>query len=212
MDSNHVAALQQPSPIKATLVRIDLPSGPLCLTDGGFAVFDAGEGQGPETYYDLHPTYGVLDSVPSIKDGADAETTRLDIVILPPAGGVGAAALASPSIQGVRVQWWEGAVDWNTGLLIGQPLLKFDGELDRARLTVGETWSLALECGTQAERQLEPNEDWRLNDAFHRLCWPGEMGLANVTNITVKDEWRSRPENPGLFKRLLKAFVPIANL
>ena len=211
MDSNHLAALQQPSPIKATLVRIDLPGGPLCLTDGGFVVFDQGEGQGAETYLDLHPTYGVLDSVPSMKDGADAETTRLDIVILPPAGGVGAAALASPSIQGVRVQWWEGAVDWNTGLLIGQPLLKFDGELDRARLTVGETWTLALECGTQAERQLEPNEDWRLNDAFHRLCWPGEMGLANVTNITVKDEWRSRPENPGLFKRLLKAFVPIAN-
>lgn len=211
MDSNHSIALQQPSPIKATLVRIDLPGAPLCLTDGGFCVFDAGEGKGLETYVDAHPVHGVLDSVPSIKDGADAETTRLDIVILP-ASGTGAAALASPTIQGVRVQWWEGALDWNTGLLLGQPNLKFDGELDRARLTVGDTWSLALECGTQAERQLEPNEDWRLNDAFHRVCWPGELGLVNVTNVTVKDEWRSRPENPGLFKRLLKAFVPIANL
>lgn len=210
MEAVHNAALQQASPIKATLVRFDLPGSPLCLTDGGFVVFDAGDGNGPETYIDQHPTYGVLDSVPSIKDGADSETVRLDIVILP-ATGTGAAALASPSIQGVRFQWWEAAVDWNTGLLLGQPLLKFDGELDRARLTVGETWSLAIECGTQAERQLEPNEDWRLNDSFHRLCWPGELGLSNVTNITVKDEWRSRPENPGLFKRLFKALVPIAN-
>jgi len=210
MDATQVIALQQPSPIKATFLRVDLPGGPLCLTDGGFSVHDAGEGQGPETYIDEHPLYGVLDSVPSIKDGAEAETTRLDIVILP-GTDTGAAALASPSIQGVRVQWWEGVIDWNTGGLLGQPLLKFDGELDRARLTVGESWSLVLECGTQAERQLEPNEDWRLNDAFHRLCWPGEMGLANVTNVTVKDEWRERPENPSVLKRALKAFVPIAN-
>lgn len=211
MDANHVAALQHPTPIKATLLRIDLPGSPLCLTDGGFMVFDAGEGLGPETYIDEHPIYGVLDSVPSITDGAEAQTPRLDIVILP-GTGTGAAALAAPTIQGIRVQWWEAVVDWNTGGLLGQPNLKFDGELDRARLTVGESWSLVLECGTQSERQLEPNEDWRLNDAFHRVCWSSEMGLANVTNVTVKDEWRERPENPGLFKRLIKAFVPISNL
>lgn len=210
MDGPHAAGLQQASPIKATLVRFDLPGGPLCLTDGGFAAFDAGEGQGVEIYIDLHPVYGALHSVPSITDGAEAQTTRLDIVILP-ATDDGAVALASPSIQGIRIQWWEALIDWSTGGLIGQPNLKFDGELDRARLTVGENWSLALECGTQAERQLEPNEDWRLNNAFHQICWPGELGLSNVTNVTVKDEWRSRPENPGLFKRLIKAFVPIAN-
>lgn len=210
MDANHVAALQQPSPIKATLVRFDLPGSPLCLTDGGFVVFDALEGQGPETYIDQHPIYGVLNSVPSVTDGAEAQTPRLDIVILP-ATSTGAAALAQPSIQGIRVQWWEGAIDQVTGSLLGQPILKFDGELDRARLTVGETWSLALECGTQAERQLEPNEDWRLNDAFHQICWPSELGLSNVTNVTVKDEWRERPENPGLFKRIFKALVPLAN-
>jgi len=199
MDAAHVAALQQPSPIKATLIRIDLPGAALCLTDGGFLVFDAGEGVGPEYYTDVHPTYGVLDSVPSIKDGAESETPRLDITILPPAGGVGAAALASPTLQGVRVQWWEAAIDKDNGGVIGQPLLKFEGEYDRARLTVGASWSLALECGTQAERQLEPNEDWRLNDTFHQLCWPGELGLANVTNVNVKDEWRSRPPPAGLF-------------
>lgn len=210
MDAAHAAAMAQPSPIKATLVRFDLPGAPLCLTDGGFAVFDSGEGRGAEVYVDQHPVYGVLDSVPSMKDGADAETPRLDMILLP-ATQTGGAALASPTLQGVRVQWWEGAIDFATGSLIGQPLLKFDGEMDRARLTVGASWSLAIECGTQAERQLEPNEDWRLNDAFHRLCWAGEMGLSNVTNITMKDEWRSRPENPGLFKRLIKAFVPIAN-
>ena len=36
--------------------------------------------------------------------------------------------------------------------------------------------------------------------------------MAFVDGVTRKKEWRSRPENPGVFKRLLKAFVPIANL
>jgi hypothetical protein len=91
---------------------------------------------------------------------------------------------------------------------MGQPELKFDGEIDKPRLQVGESWSLTLECGTQAERQLEPNADWRLNNSFHQKIWPGELGLQFVDGVTRKKEWRSRPENPGVFKRLLHAIVP----
>ncbi|MNQ49566.1 hypothetical protein D3C85_634800 [compost metagenome] len=209
MDTSLVAAYQQPVPIKCTLVRFDMPGGAICLTDGGFAVFDAGEGEGPEIYFGRHPVYGVLSSVGSIKDGADAQTTRIDIVILP-ASDVATAALGNPSTQGVRVQWWEGVIDPATGGLMGQPELKFDGEIDKPRLQVGDSWSLTLECGTQAERQLEPNADWRLNHAFHSRIWPGELGLQYVDGVARKNEWRSRPENPGLFKRLLNTFVPFS--
>lgn len=208
MDAALVAAFQQPAPIKATLVRFDMPGGAICLTDGGFVIFDANEGEGPETYLGRHPVYGALDSVGSIKDGADAQTTRVDIVILP-ASDVAAAALGNPSTQGVRVQWWEGVISPDTGTLIGQPELKFDGEIDKPRLQVGDSWSLTLECGTQAERQLEPNADWRLNHAFHSQIWPGELGLVYVDGVTRKNEWRSRPENPGLFKRLFKSLIPL---
>lgn len=208
MDAAHVAALQQPAPIKATLVRLDMPGGAVCLTDGGFVPFDAGEGEGPELYIGRHPAYGVLSSVGSIKDGAEAQTTRIDISIQP-SSDVATAALSSPTTQGVRVQWWEGAIDQNTGHLIGAPELKFDGEIDKARLQVGDSWLLTLECGTQAERQLEPNADWRLNNAFHQTIWPGELGLIHVDGVARKKEWRSRPENPGLFKRLLNFVSPI---
>lgn len=211
MDANLIAAYQQPAFIKATLVRLDMAGGPICLTDGGFVVFDAGEGEGPEGYTSHHPVYGSLDTVGAIKDGAEAQTTRIDISVLP-VSDVAAAALSSPTTQGTRIQWWEGAIDPNSGLLIGVPELKFDGEIDKARFQVSDSWSLTLECGTQAERQLEPNADWRLNNAFHTLVWPGERGMAFVDGVTRKKEWRSRPENPGVFKRLLKAFVPIANL
>jgi len=210
MDTSLVVAYQQPAPIKCTLVRFDMPGGAICLTDGGFAVHDAGEGEGPETYFGRHPVYGVLSSVGSIKDGADAQTTRIDIVILP-ASDVATAALGNPSTQGVRVQWWEGVIDPTTGGLMGQPELKFDGEIDKPRLQVGESWSLTLECGTQAERQLEPNADWRLNNSFHQKIWgTGELGLQFVDGVTRKKEWRSRPENPGVFKRLLHTLVPFS--
>lgn len=203
MDTALIAGYQQPVPTLCTLVRFDLPGAPLCLTDGGFVVFDAGEGEGAETYLGRHPVYGVLDNVGSIRDGAEAQTTRIDIGVLPPSD-TAVAALASPTIQGVRVQWWEGVVDRDTGGLIGQPELKFDGEIDKPRFRVGDSWLLTLECGTQAERQLEANADWRLNDAFHQTIWPGELGLSFVDGVTRKKEWRSRPENPGVFKRLLK--------
>jgi len=201
MDSALVTALQAAAPTKCSLVRFDLPGGALCLTDGGFVVFDAGEGEGDETYLGRDPVYGAIGSLPSIKDGAEAQTTRLDIVLLP-TSDTAAAALASPSLQGVRVQWWEGAMDQPSGTLIGEPELKFDGEFDRARLSVGDSWALTMECGTQAERQLEPNADWRLNHAFHSTIWPGEKGLIFVDGVTKKKEWRERPESQGIFKRL----------
>lgn len=209
MDTNLVAAFQQPSFVKSTLIRFDLPGGAICLTDGGFVFFDANEGNGPEGYLGSHPVYGSLDTVGSIKDGSEAQTTRIDITILP-ASDTAAAALASPTIQGSRVQWWEGVIDAESGLLIGQPELKFDGEIDKPRFQVGDDWKLTLECGTQAERQLEQNADWRLNNSFHHKVWPGELGLSFVDGVTRKKEWRSRPENPGVFKRLLKTFVPFS--
>ncbi|WP_052747971.1 hypothetical protein [Brevundimonas diminuta] len=211
MDSALVSGYQQPSPITTTLVRFDTPGGPICMTDGGFTQFDANEGNGPEIYYGNHPTYGRLSTVSSIKDGAEAQTTRVDITLLP-ASDVAAAALAAPSMQGVRVQWWEGVIHRQDGLLIGYPELKFDGEIDKPRFRVGGNWALTIECGTQAERQLEPNTDWRLNNAFHQRCWPGELGMINVDGVTRKEEWRSRPPDPGLFKRLISTFVPISKM
>jgi hypothetical protein len=36
------------------------------------------------------------------------------------------------------------------------------------------------------------------------------LGLQYVDGVARKNEWRSRPENPGLFKRLLNTFVPFS--
>lgn len=192
MDSGLIAALKGRAPVKCTLVRIGLGDGNVCLTDGGFAVFDAGDGD--ETYFGDHPTIGVLSSVGSVSDGAEATTTRVEIVLLP-RDDTAAATLGSPLNQGARVQWWEGVIDPATGGLSGAPVSKFEGEIDKPRLSVGASWALTLECGTQAERQLEDNADWRLNHAFHSRVWPGEGGLIHVTNLPQKLYWRQSAPN-----------------
>lgn len=200
MDALLVAALKSDGPVVATLIRIDLPGESLFLTDGGFVDF------GGNRYLGDHPVYGVLSAVSSIRDGAEAQATRIDITVHP-ATDAALATLAAPATQGARVQWWEGAVDRVSGLLLGEPLLQFDGELDKARFSVGSGRSLILACGSQSERQLEPNADWRLNNALHQRIWPGELGLIHVTNVLKKSEWRERPPSPGLFKRIASALT-----
>lgn len=209
MDPALIAAYQGRAPTRCTLIRFDLAAGALCLTDGGFVLFDAGEGAGVETYRKRDPIFGALGSVPRIRDGAEETTTRVSLTLLPETDDA-AVALGVPSVQGRRVQWWEGVVDPETGDLIGAPLLKFDGEIDRPRLAVGESRAITLECGTQAERQLEPNADWRLNHAFHTRIWgEEELGLIHITNVLKKSEWRERPPNPSLFRRILNFVSPI---
>ena len=172
---------------RAVLVRIDLPDQTICWTDGGVAVFDG------QNYYSEHPVFGLLDAVAGLSSGVSGQTTRPTISVLPK-DAEAAAKLGHPNIQGSRVRVWTGAIDRSTGGLIGNPTLRFDGEIDRPRFTVGKTWGLTLQCGTQAERQLEDNADWRLNHALHSKIWPGEMGLSNVTTAAAAArtmEWRT---------------------
>ena len=188
MDSALVTALQAPAPTVCWLVELALPSGTVRLTDAGVVAF------GGQAFYGEHPTLGALGSISGLKDGAASTTTRVDVVVQSRSDQA-VADLTDPTAQGSRVRIWFGAVNPATGALSGAPELKFDGELDKAAFTVGASWSVTLECVTQAERQLEPNEDWRLNHPFHSAIWPDETGLINVTDVTKKTYWRA--ESPS---------------
>lgn len=198
-----VEALLDDGPVLATLIRIELPDGVACLTDGGFVDY-AGE-----RYLGNHPDYGILSAVSPIRDGAETQETRIDLTLFT-GSDEGLAALSSPVAQDSRIQWWEGVIDPVSGLLIGEPDLMYDGVLDVAHLSVGSERPLVLTCGSQAERQLEPNADWRLNHNFHTRIWgPEERGLEHMTNVLKKSEWRERPPNPNTFKRLFLQLVPL---
>ena len=200
MDAALIAAYQTAVPIKVTMVRVDLSGGAVGFTDGGFVVYDG------LTYYGEHPTYGVMSGISPIADGTEATTTRIDLSLLPK-NDAALAAFASYTEQGARVRWWEGVVGAN-GVLVGTPELKFDGELDKPKFTVGAAWGLVLQCGTQAERQVEENADWRLNHAFHSKIWPGETGLISVTNVKRKLIWRKAMPNGSIIKKLTRMLIP----
>lgn len=193
MDPLFEAEARRASWVRALLVLISLPDRDLALTDGGFVAFKPPEQSTPLLFLAEDPVYGALDSVGGVGSGTQNQTTRVDIGILPK-GPAAAAALGSPLIQGSRVRVWSGAVSPVTGGLIGAPTLRFDGEVDKPKFSVGQTWALTLECGTQAERQLEPNADWRLNHARQSQMWPGDNGLAQVSGVisaTRTMEWRT---------------------
>lgn len=176
--------------IKASLVRIDFAAGPAFFTDGGFVVFEG------NTYIAEHAVYGSLSSISTLGEGQGDLLPRIDLTFNP-RDDVAVAALSSPTAQGSRVRWWEGSINRETGLLVGDPVLKFDGELDSGKFSVGDTWALVIECGTQAERQLEANADWRLNPAFHKVRWPTDTGLDRVTSVLRKIYWRMDSPSGG---------------
>lgn len=175
MDAANILALQGKAPIKFSAVRIELPDGVVRLTDGGFVTF------GGETYIARDPLYGVLAGIEPISDGVDAQATRLSITVQPSSADA-MAALASPLAQDSPVLWYEGTINPVSGQCIGTPDLVFQGELDFGRLSVGpDSWALILECGTEEARQLEPNDQQRLNHAFQTFVWgSGDLGLSYV--------------------------------
>lgn len=183
MDSALLAGLSAASPTTVLLFRATLPDHEIRLTDGGFVVW-AGD-----LFDGRDEVYGTLGSVEEIEDGADGQATRCAITVLPPSA-VAMAQLASPLVQGAPITVHLGAVDRQTGLMIGVPDLLFRGELDYGRLGVGDSWSLVLECGTEEARQLELNADQRLSDSYHKAIWTGERGLENVTAVKRKIHWQ----------------------
>lgn len=194
MDATLLANWSQPVSTHFTAVEIVLPSATLRLCSGGFVSFAVDGVSASFTARDS--VYGTLGQVKTIKDGIDATAMSASIKLYPPTD-TALAALAAPTAQGSMVRIWQGAVDQTTGLSDGAPELLFTGELDVPQLSVSAgSWELTLECITEEARQLEPDAQRRLSDAFHQKIWPGELGLKHVTNLRRKIYWRL-PEPRG---------------
>lgn len=191
MEAALIAERRKATSIRCILVRIAAPGGPICWTDGGIAIYDAGEGW--EIYYGEHPVYGSLSSVTGVTNGSGDQTTRPDLGLLP-LDDVAASVLGSPLIQGSKVQIWSGAIDRASGLLVSTPKLEFTGKVDQPAVTAGRSLTMSMRLITDGSLQKEANADYRQNHAAHTRAWPGENGYANVSNAvqaTRSMEWRT---------------------
>ena len=188
MDVALAAAYAQRVVTRAILVRLDLPGGTYGLTDGGFVFYDG------IFYLGAEPSLGLFMGVSGLSSGTGNQTTRVDIRVAPKSNSA-ASILGSPSTQGSRVRVWRGAINRSNGLLIGEPVLRFDGLVDQPKFAVGSDRTLTIACGTESARQMEENADWRANHSFHTTRWPGENGMIRVAGITkiTQDlgDWRT---------------------
>ncbi len=166
-------------------VELLLPGHTIRLLDGaGRVAF--GDGR---IFTGLDATFGAVDSLDVISDGAGDEAPQVNLTLIP-AGDSAAATLASPAMQGSQASIWIGAIDPATGLVIPDPLLVFLGEVDVPTLSSdAQGRRLELSLVSAFERFFMDDEGTRLSDTHHKSIWPGETGLAGVTGIDQKIYW-----------------------
>lgn len=191
MDSLLIAALEGQAPTVVHLVTVTLSGATVRWLDTGLeVVWDS------NTYAREDATYGYLGALGAIEDGADGQATVCDLSILCDLTAL--ALWVDPDEQGGTVTIHVGAVDHDTGLLIGEPDLLFRGELDQPRLAVADTLTLVFDCITEEARMLEPNEEQRLTASFHKAVWPNEEGYDFVVDLEQRVYWRADDPNPAI--------------
>ena len=190
------AALRGERPLLFGSVEINLPGHDLLLLDGSAQIM-----VGNRLFVGRDPTYGVLDTIKGLKDaiGDQAPSVNLGLIA---AGDAALAALIDPAVQGSAVTIAMGAIDPWTGLVIGAPYPLFAGELDVPTVT----WDandrrLEYTVTSVAERLFATEEGRRLSDAFHQLVWPGELGLAFVTDVETWVPWGQKLDTSAIETR-----------
>ena len=176
----------------APLIEVRLPGYTLRHLVGAGAVPWNGA-----TFVGEDDRFGALVSAGDLKDGVADEAPDWDLTFAPPNASV-AADLCRADHQGSAVFGWLAVVDRATGLPIPDPLLLFAGELDVPRLRIGKAGrTIEWRCTSALERFHETETGARLSDAWHKLAWPGETGLSNMTGIDKTSYWgvESPPSN-----------------
>lgn len=190
MDADLIAELASAAPITVLLVSVEIDEETTVRwTDGGFVFWG-------DDLYEAKTDFGVISEISELSDGVDGEASSASLTVLP-ADDEAFGVLIDPATQGATVNISLGAVDFQTGALIGEPDLLLRCEVDVARLTrTGE--ALILDCITEEARMLEVNDERRLTDSFHQSVWPGELGYANVTGLDTKIYWRANDPNNAI--------------
>lgn len=182
MDPLLVQAIRDGHP---TLHLVTVSALGIYWTDGGFAFYDG------HTYLARHPTYGVLDEIGEITDGIDDDGSPVSISVICP-DLTALSDLASMDAQGSMVTIHLAAVDRDTNVLIGSPYRLHIGELDQPRLIQGKVRRLEYDIITADARALQPNEEQRQTDAFHKFIWgSSERGNEYATDGTKWVYWRA---------------------
>ncbi|QUT07909.1 hypothetical protein KFK14_11270 [Sphingobium phenoxybenzoativorans] len=166
------------------LMKMELRDGrTIRLCDGNFLRW------GADLYESSDETFGTIGSMDVFREGVGDEVPNFRMTFLP-ASTAAATAISAPGMQGSRVRFWIAEVDAHSGLILGEPDLQFDGQIDRTILRIGRgKRELDIELVSTSARLLSTNEGNSLNPRFHKLINPGEKGEDNATGLGIGVAW-----------------------
>lgn len=170
-------------------LKMELPTGDVRLCDGGFIEYNG------ELYVSEHEIFGAISGLQPLNEGVGNEVPALQLTLVPGEDAL-PGDLTQPGFQRSRVRLWIGEFDTDTGQLIGNPDLMFDGQIDQTVFSVGAGRELSMSIVSTAERLFELNTGNSLSSSFHKSVWPGEKGHDNATGLTIPVAWGTgRPIN-----------------
>lgn len=180
-----LAALKARNPLLVHLLKIELPARTIRLVDGsGYVVW------GAETYTGSDPDFGKIAGFGDFTEAEGTEAPRQTVQLLPP-GNAALAALTAPGAQGAPATIYAAVIDRQSGQVIGEPDVRFAGELDDASFNPARNAALLeVELATIWERLFDDNEGHRWNDAFWTYLYgPNARAFQHVTNVGKKIYW-----------------------
>lgn len=179
------AALEVRNPLLVHLLKIELPERTVRLVDGsGYVVW------GAETFVGEDAEFGKIAGFGEFTESEGIEAPRQTVQLMTETNAA-VAALTAPSAQGSPVTIWAAAIDRTTGQIIGEPDIRFPGELDDAVSNVGRNAALLeLELATVWERLFDDNEGHRWNDTFWTYLYgSGARAFQHIPNVGDEVYW-----------------------
>lgn len=181
------AQLEAEAPLLFGAIEIELPSYTIRLVDGSAEVVIDGD-----TYSGEDATFGTIDRIDAINESMDQEAPEISVSFLPP-DDAAAADLASSAMQGATVRIMLGALDPETGLVIGDVEQLFLGEVDVPTIERSQgRRSVTFTVVSVFERLFEIREGERASDGWHQSIWPGQLGLEFMTGTVKTLYWGAK--------------------
>jgi hypothetical protein len=164
------------------LLRIDVAGG-IFLNDGGITSW------GGNTYRSSHPVIGSVAQFSEVSEGIGDELAELELVFSPPSNAA-LTPLQAGAFQRSLVRLWLAEYSVETGAVVGDPELRFIGNMDRVRQQYAlRQLSIVLSCVSQTELMFYSDDGNGMSDSTQRGYYPGDTGHAQATGLVIPVTW-----------------------
>lgn len=171
------------------LIKIELAGRDILLSDGGVTPW-AGD-----TYRPEDADIGRIVSISELREGADGQIAPLSVVFAPPSS-LAMGVLTTASLSRAPFFIWLAEYDTETGLVVGDPDLRFSGNLDVASIQYALRELLVSQTVTQAlEVLFFQNNGNGLSARKHKSLYPGETGHDQATGVNRTIYWGTQSPN-----------------